>query len=200
MSVDFKISETRNNLMRAFAGESQARNRYTFAAGEAKKQNLHVIEAVFRFTADQEKEHAEIYYNHLKECTGNSISVDGDYPVDIHDSVLQLLRCAAHNEYEEYKPIYQTFGDKAQEEGFTAIAQSFYKIAEIEKTHGDRFQKLADLMEQNKLFVEDYECGWMCLNCGHIHTGKAAPAMCPVCQHDQGYFIRLTLAPFTSTC
>ncbi len=200
MSVDFKISETRNNLMKAFAGESQARNRYTFAAAAAKKQNLHVIEAVFRFTADQEKEHAEIFYNHLKECTGDTVTIEGGYPVDIHDSVLQLLRCAVHNEYEEYEPVYKSFGDKAKEEGFSAIAQSFYKIAEIEKTHGDRFKRFADYMENNQLFVEEYECGWMCLNCGHIHNGKEAPGVCPVCQHDQGYFIRLTLAPYSTTC
>ncbi len=198
MSVDFKASETRKNLMRAFAGESQARNRYTFAASMAKKEHLHVVEAVFTFTAGQEKEHAEIFYNHLKPCVGENITFDAGYPVDTHDSVLELLRCAVRNEYEEYEPVYKKFGDTAREEGFNTISQSFYKIAEIEKTHGDRFKQLADLLEKKQLFVEECECGWMCLNCGHIHTGKEAPGMCPVCQHDQGYFIRLKFAPYSA--
>lgn len=199
MAVDFQTSETKENLMRAFAGESQARNRYTFAAGQAKQQKLHVIEAVFTFTANQEKEHAEIFYNHLKEMAGKSIQIEGDYPVDISDSILDLLRYAQKNEYEENNPIYQAFGDKAMEEGFPKIANSFYHIAKIEKIHGDRFGELADLLEQNKLFVSDVECGWMCLNCGHVFTGKEAPQKCPVCDHDRGYFIRLELAPYTTT-
>lgn len=199
MAVDFQTSETKENLMRAFAGESQARNRYTFAAGQAKQQKLHVIEAVFTFTANQEKEHAEIFYNHLKEMAGKSIQIEGDYPVDISDSILDLLRYAQKNEYEENNPVYQAFGDKAMEEGFPKIANSFHQIAKIEKIHGDRFGELADLLEQNKLFVSDVECGWMCLNCGHVFTGKEAPEKCPVCDHDRGYFIRLELAPYTTT-
>lgn len=196
MSVDFKNSETCKNLMRAFAGESQARNRYTFAASLAKQQNLHVVEAVFQFTASQEKEHAEIYYNHLKEMAGETIHVDGGYPVDITNDVAQLLRMAQHNEYEEHDPVYKTFGDIAQSEGFAAVAASFHKIAPIEKTHGNRFGYLADLLEQGKLFVSDTSCGWMCLNCGHIQEGTEAPKLCPVCQHNQGYFIRLEMAPY----
>lgn len=97
MAVDFKTSETKENLMRAFAGESQARNRYTFAASEAKKQNLQVIEAIFTFTANQEKEHAEIFYGHLKELAGETIEIDGGYPVDLYDDVVQLLYAAQHN-------------------------------------------------------------------------------------------------------
>lgn len=197
MSVDFKNSQTKDNLMRAFAGESQARNRYTFAASQAKQQHHHVIEAVFHFTADQEKEHAEIFYNFLKELAGENIHVDGSYPVDIHDDMAQLLRSAQHNEYEEYDPVYKTFGDIAKEEGFNKVALAFHNIAKIEKTHGDRFAKFAQLLEENKLYVSDVETGWMCLHCGHVHWGKEAPKECPVCHHDQGYFIRLTLAPFT---
>ncbi|MCI8609197.1 MAG: rubrerythrin family protein [Firmicutes bacterium] len=197
MPVDFKTSQTKENLMRAFAGESQARNRYTFAAAQAKEQKLQMIEAVFTFTAGQEKEHGEIFYNHLKELGGETVRVDGGYPVDITDSVVQLLRYAQHNEYEEWEDAYQAFGDTASKEGFIPIAQSFYKIAEIEKSHGDRFGQLADLLEQGKLFVSDVSCKWMCLNCGHIHEGTEAPQVCPVCQHDQGYFIRLELAPYT---
>ncbi|MCJ7856623.1 rubrerythrin family protein [Lachnospiraceae bacterium NSJ-143] len=196
MAVDFKMSETKVNLMRAFAGESQARNRYTFGASQARGQKLHVIEAIFTFTANQEKEHAEIFYNHLKDMAGETIKIDGGYPVDINDSIIQILRAAQHNEYEEFDPVYKAFGDKALEEGFPKIANSFHKIAEIEKTHGDRFGKFADLMEQDQLFVNDIECGWMCLNCGYVYTGRQAPSVCPVCEHDQGFFIRLELAPF----
>ncbi len=197
MAVNFKTSETKLNLMRAFAGESQARNRYTFAAQQAQEQKLHVVEAVFRFTADQEKEHAQVFYNHLKEMAGETIQIDGGYPVDISQSILELLRFAQHNEYEEHDPVYQAFGDKAMEEGFPKIAASFHQIAKIEKVHGDRFGRLADLIEQNKLFISDVECAWMCLNCGHIFTGKEAPQKCPVCEHDRGFFIRLELAPYT---
>lgn len=196
--MDFKNSETKDNLMRAFAGESQARNRYTFAANQAKEQKLHVVEAVFTFTANQEKEHAEIFYNHLKELAGETIHIDGGYPVDISESILEILRYAQHNEYEEFDPVYQAFGDKAMEEGFPKVAASFHHIAGIEKIHGDRFGQLADLLEQNKLFINDVECKWMCLNCGFVFEGKEAPMKCPVCDHDRGFFIRLELAPYTA--
>ena len=197
MATDFKQSETMKNLMRAFAGESQARNRYTFAAGQAHQQGLYVIEKIFRFTADQEKEHAEVFYNQLKELAGETIEIDGTYPVDLSPNMTDLLKMAQHNEYEEHDPVYQAFGDKAMEEGFPKIAASFHQIAKIEKVHGDRFGRLADLIEQNKLFISDVECAWMCLNCGHIFTGKEAPQKCPVCEHDRGFFIRLELAPYT---
>ena len=196
MSVDLKNSETLKNLMRAFAGESQARNRYTFAASVCRQQKLHVVEAVFRFTADQEKEHAEIFYNHMKELAGQTVAIDGTYPVDLTNDVKELLRKAQHNEYEEHDPVYKTFGDVAQQEGFSAVAASFHKIAEIERAHGNRFGRLADLLEQGKLFVSDVQCAWMCLNCGYIFEGTAAPKVCPVCQHDQGFFVRLEMAPF----
>lgn len=182
--------------MRAFAGESQARNRYTFAASQAKKKKLYIISEIFIFTANQEKEHAEIFYEHLKDLAGENIHVDGSYPVDISGDVSKLLRMAAHNEYEEYDPVYRSFGDIANEEGFEKVATSFHKIAEIEKTHGDRFAKFADLIEKNKLFVSDVEQGWMCLNCGYVYRGKEVPKECPVCDHDRGYFIRLDLNPF----
>lgn len=194
MGADFKNSETKDNLMRAFAGESQARNRYTFAAGQAKKEKLYVVGAVFEFTANQEKEHAEIFYHHLKELAGETIHVDGGYPVDLSDSVAELLRMAQHNEYEEHDPIYKTFGDKAEEEGFLKVAASFRQIAEIEKVHGDRFGRLAELLEQKKLFVADAKVSWMCLNCGFVYEGEKVPEMCPVCEHDKGYFVRVELA------
>ena len=196
MSVELTDSETLKNLMRAFAGESQARNRYTFAASLCKQQSLPVLEAVFQFTANQEKEHAEIFYNHMKPAAGRTVSVDGGYPVDLAASALQLLRRAQHNEYEEFDPVYPAFAETARSEGFAEIAASFQRIAAIEQTHGNRFGYLADLLEREKLFVSDAACGWMCLNCGHIHQGTEAPKLCPVCQHQQGYFIRLELAPW----
>ena len=183
--------------MRAFAGESQARNRYTFAAEQAKDQKLHVIEAVLKFTADQEQEHAEVFYNHLKELAGENIHIDGSYPVDIYETVLEVLKAAQHNEYEEYDSVYKEFGEKAQEEGFPKVAASFRNIANIEKIHGDRFGQLAELLEQGELFVSDVECKWMCLNCGFVYEGKQVPEICPVCQHDKGFFIRFELAPYT---
>ena len=194
--MDLKNSETLQNLMRAFAGESQARNRYTFAASLCRQQKLHVLEAVFRFTADQEKEHAEIFYNHMHELAGGTVSIAGDYPVDITNDVSQLLRYAQHNEYEEHDPVYRDFGETARREGFSQVAASFEKIAQIEESHGNRFGYFADLLEQGKLFVADAKCGWMCLNCGYISEGREAPKTCPVCSHDQGFFIRLELAPY----
>lgn len=197
MTTDFKNSKTKENLMKAFAGESQARNRYTFAAAEAKKQKLNVIECLFTFTAEQEKEHAELFYNCLKQCSGENIEITGTYPTDISTSVSELLEAAAHNEFEEHDPVYKTFAQVAQEEGFDDIAHLFNSIADIEKSHGDRFKMYADMLKQGKLFISDVEVNWMCLNCGHIINAKGAPMQCPVCKHDQGYFIRLDLAPYT---
>lgn len=191
MSVDFQKSETRENLMRAFAGESQARNRYTFAARQARSQKLPVIEAVFAFTAEQERAHAKIFYDHLKPLAGTTIHVDGGYPVDLYTDIGDLLKAARHNEYEEHDLVYKNFGDTAQEEGFSAIAASFRNIAAIEKTHGDRFDRFARLLEEGRLFSSDTEETFLCLNCGHIYTGREAPSRCPVCQEEQGYFVRL---------
>jgi rubrerythrin len=194
--VEFSNSVTKDNLMRAFAGESQARNRYTFAASQAKKNGLYVISAVFGFTADQEKEHAEVFYGHLKEMAGSNIFIDGGYPVDISDNVADLLSMAQHNEYEEHDSVYQAFGAKAKEEGFDRIAASFLQIAEIEKIHGDRFGRYAQLLREGKLFVSEVEEEWMCLHCGYVFKGKNAPQQCPVCHSDRGYFIRFELAPY----
>ena len=195
---DLKNSETLKNLMRAFAGESQARNRYTFAAGLCRQQKLHVLEAVFLFTAGQEKEHAEIFYNHMKAVSGSTIHIDGGYPVTVTNDVLRLLRDAQHNEYEEFDPVYPSFGETARAEGFPEVAASFEQIARIELTHGNRFGRLADLLENGKLFVSDAKCGWMCLNCGYVLESLEAPRQCPVCSHDQGWFIRLEMAPYST--
>lgn len=189
--MDFNSSETKTNLLKAFAGESQARNRYTFAASQARKQNLYVVEAVFNFTAGQEKEHAELFYNHLSSAAGENIQIDGTYPIDISDSMISLLRSAQHNENEEYSDVYKNFSEVAEREGFTEIATLFKNIAEIENTHSQRFRKFAELLEEGKLFVSDVKTKWMCLNCGFVFEGTAVPPACPVCRHDQGYFIRL---------
>lgn len=196
MAADFKNSETKDNLMRAFAGESQARNRYTFAAQKAEEQNHQVISMVFLFTAEQEKEHARVFYDHLKELSGENIHVDGGYPVDLSEDLSELLRMAQHNEYEEHDDVYKKFGDKAMEEGFPKVAGTFHMIAEVEKLHGDRFGRFAEYLEQNKLYVSDVKTGWMCLGCGYIYEGEKAPKKCPVCDADQGYFIRAELSPF----
>ena len=196
MSVPFEQSVTKENLMKAFAGESQARNRYTIASEEAKNQNYHVLEQVFTFTADQEKEHAEIFYRHLSKMAGKTIQINGDYPVDLSGNMEELLRLAQKHEYEEHDEIYKEFARKAKEEGYPEIAASFALIAGIEKYHGDRFGKFAKMMEEGKLHFSEVEVGWMCLNCGYIAHGSCAPKNCPVCDEDQGYFIRLSLAPF----
>ncbi|MEG0843463.1 MAG: rubrerythrin family protein [Romboutsia sp.] len=197
MSLLLKDSKTKDNLMRAFAGESQARNRYTFGASQAKNQNLALIEQAFIYTADQEKAHAKIFYNHLKELSGETIHIDGGYPVEIFDNIVQTLRAAQHDEYEEWGEVYKSFGETAREEGFVAVANSFEKIALIEKTHGDRFGDFAEKIESGILFKCNKETQWICLNCGHIHTGTDAPKACPVCSHPQGYFILYSNSPFS---
>ena len=196
MSVSFENSETKRNVLRAFAGESQARNRYTFAAGLAKKNGLEVIEAVFTFTADQERAHAKAFYDYLEKCSGENIAIDGTYPVDPYPTLVEHLRAAQHNEYQEWEHDYTGFAHVAKEEGFPEISHLFSQIARIEQVHGDRFGLFADLLEQDKLFVSEVECQWMCLNCGQIIDATMAPAVCPVCKHPQGYFIRWELAPF----
>ena len=192
----FARSETHINLMRAFAGESQARNRYTFAASLCKSQKLHVLEAVFQFTAGQEKEHAEIFYNHMKEMAGSTIQIDGGYPVDITNDVTELLRMAQHNEFQEWEHDYAHFAKTASEEGFPLVAKLFDSIAGIERIHGERFGRFADLLEREELFVSSVTCQWMCLNCGYVVESTMAPASCPVCHHPQGYFVRMEMVPF----
>ena len=196
MAASLQGTKTMENLMRAFAGESQARNRYTFAAACAKKKQLYIIEQVFQFTANQEKEHAEVFYNFLKEVAGANINVDGNYPTDLYDDPVKLLKAAQHNEYQEFEHDYQHFADVAKEEGFNQISNTFRMIAAVEKTHGDRFGRYASSLENGSLFKGGEGIRWMCLNCGYIHEGPIAPQQCPVCSHDQGYFIRLSEAPF----
>lgn len=196
MAVDFQTSKTRENLMRAFAGESQARNRYTIAANAAKKQGLYSVQQVFLFTADQERAHAERFYDLLKNLSGSTIVISGGYPVDHFDSVPELLEKAKHNEMEEADDVYQAFGNAAKEEGFLEAASTFLQIAEIEAIHGRRFGKLAEMLKQDKYFECENGGQWMCMNCGHIQSGKMVPQVCPVCRYERGYFIPVEIAPY----
>ena len=198
-NVDFMKSKTRENLMRSFAGESQARNRYTIAASAARAEKLEVAARVFEFTADQEKAHAKVFYDLLLPSAGANIAIDGNYPVDLSDKSLDLLKAARHNEYQEFEHDYAQFAKIAHEEGFDLIGGQFELIAKIEKVHGDRFGMMADLLERGTLFGEDnHQTVWMCLNCGEIITSSLAPQTCPVCRHGQDYFIRLDWAPYTA--
>jgi len=191
-----KGTQTEENIMRAFAGESQARNRYTFAAEKARKAKLHVIEAVFEFAASQELAHAKIFYDFLKESNGATIFVDGGFPVELYEDMYSLLNAAKHDEYQEHDEVYKNFGEIAEQEGFGVVAQTFKNIASIEKSHGDRFAYFAELIKDNKLFVSDVSTGFVCLNCGYVYTGTEVPEKCPVCKHDRGFFIRAELLPY----
>lgn len=196
MTLDFKESRTKENLMRAFAGESQARNRYTISAESVKKKGLYAVSQIFLFTAEQERAHAQRFYELLKSLSGTNIQIDGGYPVDYSDSAGELLKMAQHNEMEEFETVYPTFGDIAEGEGFLEAASTFRQIAKIEEIHGKRFGKLAELLESGQYYESEQGSGWMCLNCGHIQRGKTAPEVCPVCRHEKGYFIPVGLAPY----
>lgn len=187
--MEFRESKTYVNLMRAFAGESQARNRYNIAASAAKKEGLQIVEAVFNYTADQERAHAKAFYELLKEGAGENIAIEGAYPVDLYDTTLEALRAAQHNETEEWDDVYKNFGLIAREEGFNKVAFLFESIAKIEKVHADRFERYANALENGTLFRKNDEAAWFCTNCGHIHVGREAPEICPVCKHPKGFFI-----------
>lgn len=190
--MDLRGSATRENLMRAFAGESQARNRYTFAAENAGDAGMYWVERIFRFTANQEKEHAHLFFKFLIDCAGENIAIEGAYPVEnTTASPALLLRSAQRNEYDEALTVYPAFAKTAKDEGFSAIAAVFERVAAIEKTHGDRFGLLAQRAEEATLYKSDRETAWLCLACGHVHVGLEAPPACPVCRHSQGYFVRV---------
>lgn len=194
--IEFDTSKTKENLMRAFAGESQARNRYTFAASAAKKEGYSIIEHLFKYTADQEKSHAKQFMGKLKQFSGQDIVINAAYPVEVETNTLKLLRYAEKHENDEFSVIYDDFAKIAKEEGFNDIAILFSNIASIEKVHSDRFKKYADRLESGTLFKENTETLWMCTNCGFIFEGTAAPKACPVCAHPQGYFIRFEESEF----
>lgn len=171
---ELKRSKTEQNLMKAFAGESQARNKYTFYASKAKKEGYEQIAAVFTETADNEKEHAKLWF---KELNG------GEVP-----STLENLLEAAAGEHGEWTEMYKEMADTAREEGFNTIAYKFNAVAEIEKRHEERYRKLAELIKDGKVFKKSEKKMWICRNCGHIHVGENAPEVCPVCNHPKSYF------------
>lgn len=196
MGMEFQNSQTKINLMKAFAGESQARNRYTFAAEEAREQGMYAISEVFLFTADQERAHADRFYDLLKSLSGDTVDICGSFPIDKQDTLEGLLDAASHNEYEEADDVYLAFADTAKEEGFLEVASAFSQIAKIEKIHGDRFARISEMLKEGTYFTSEEGGKWMCLNCGNIHTGKKAPGVCPVCRREKGYFIPIELAPY----
>lgn len=196
--MEFSESRTKENLMKAFAGECQARNRYTFAAELALENNLYVVKKVFDLTAAQELRHAEVYYKYLSEMEGMQIPIEASFPVNTSENVQKLLEDAVTNETNEGEELYRSFGDVALEEGFEQIAGKFYMIADVEKTHANRFQTFHQFMKEGKLFAEDVKVGWMCLNCGYIVYATRAPQNCPACDSDQGYFVRLSMAAMTT--
>ena len=196
MPVEFAESQTKENLMRAFAGESQARNRYTIAAKTAEKLGMYAVKEIFLFTAEQERAHAERFYELLKTMSGETILIEGGYPVDQQGSLEGLLEAAEHNEREEFADVYPNFGDIAKGEGFPEAASAFFQIAKIEHIHEMRFGMLKELLQSGKYFSTEENERWMCTNCGYIHEGKKVPAQCPVCRYEQGYFIPLALAPY----
>lgn len=183
-------TETHKNLMRAFAGESQARNRYTFYASIAKKQGYPLIEQTFTLTANQEQMHAKIFFQYLaEEFNGSEIEIDAAYPVDLYqENTLQNILASVTAETHEHEEVYPAFAEVAKQEGFNQIAASFKMIAEIEKTHSQRFAAIAEEMKTDTLFTKATPVAWHCQVCGHIHYGVAAPALCPVCKHAKGYF------------
>ncbi len=172
--MELKNSKTYENLMTAFAGESQARNKYTYFASKAKKDGYEQIAAIFEETANNEKEHAKMWF---KELNGGSVP----------DTKANLL-AAAEGENYEWTDMYDEFAKIAEEEGFKDIASKFRMVGEIEKHHEERYRKLLKNIDDEVVFSKDEECIWICRNCGHIVIGKKAPKVCPVCAHPQSYF------------
>ena len=184
-----KGTKTAENLMKSFAGESQARTRYTYYASIAKKQGYVQISNIFMETAEQEKEHAKKFYKFLKEdFVDEMIEITASYPVSFHEDTIANLKAAAAGENEEWTELYPEFAKIAREEGFEAIAITFERVSEVEKRHEARYNKLAKNIEEGKVFKKDEKVFWKCLNCGHIHEGEEAPVVCPTCIHPQGYF------------
>ena len=172
--MELKDSKTYQNLLTAFAGESQARNKYTYFASKAKKDGYEQIAAIFEETANQEKEHAKMWF---KELNG------GEVP-----GTLENLNAAADGENYEWTDMYDEFAKVAEEEGFTALANKFRGVAAIERTHEERYRKLISNIEEGVVFSRDGDTIWQCRNCGHIVIGKEPPKVCPVCNHPQSYF------------
>ena len=186
--TNLKGTKTANNLMHAFAGESQARNRYTYWASIAKKEGYVQIANIFEETANQEKEHAKRLMKLMNaDLKGETLSVTGDFPV-LMGTTLENLKAAAAGENEEWTDMYPTFEKEAREEGFNDIANVFHAIAIAEKMHEDRYLKLAKNIEDGTVFKKEEEVLWKCNNCGFTVTSLEAPERCPACDHPQAHF------------
>ena len=172
--MELKGSKTEQNLMTAFSGESQARNKYTYYASKAKKDGYEQIAAIFEETANNEKEHAKMWF---KELHG------GEVP----ETLVNLLDAAAGENY-EWTDMYANFAKEAKEEGFDRIARLFESVAKIEKEHEERYRKLVENIKTDRVFKKEESVVWVCRNCGHVHVGKVAPKVCPVCNHPESYF------------
>lgn len=180
-----KGSQTEKNLLAAFAGESQARNRYTFFASVAKKEGYEQIAAIFSDTANNEKEHAEMFFNFLE---GGEVVIEAGYPAGVVGDTAANLEAAAAGEHMEWTSIYQNFAEVARQEGFKEVAGVFTEIAEVEEGHEKRYLKLLENVRSGKVFEKDEPVKWRCRNCGYIHEGKSAPQVCPACRHPQAYY------------
>jgi rubrerythrin len=185
MVMKLRGSRTEKNLLAAFAGESQARTRYTFYASVAKKEGYEQISAFFQETAGNEKEHAELFFKLLK---GGMVEIAASYPAGVIGTTVENLKEAADGEKLEWGTLYPNFAKVAEEEGFKDIARTFRNVAKVENYHERRYRKLLANVKQGKVFKKDSAIQWKCRNCGHIYEGKEAPERCPVCDHARSYF------------
>lgn len=183
--MEMKGSETEKNLLKAFAGESQARNRYTFFASVAKKEGYEQIAEIFKETADNEKEHAEIFFKYLK---GGDTEIQASYPAGRIGTTSENLLAAADGEKMEWGTLYPEFEKVAREEGFDDVADSFKEIGEVEAYHENRYRKLKENVDEGKVFKKEEPVKWKCRNCGYVHEGADAPDVCPACKHAQSYY------------
>lgn len=188
--ANLKGSKTAENLLKAFAGESQARNRYTFYASKARDEGFQQIQSIFLETAENEKEHAKLFYKHLvKNLDPNTMQeIQASYPVALSDKTFNNLESAANGEHDEWTDLYPSFAKTADEEGFPEIAKTFRNVALVEEKHEARYRKLAENINKGKVFKKEAKVYWICRNCGHIIESKEAPNKCPVCEHPQDYF------------
>lgn len=180
-----KGTKTEQNLLKAFAGESQARMRYTYFASVAEKEGYDYISSLFMETAEQEKEHAKRFFKFLE---GGMVEITASYPAGIIGTTEQNLEAAAEGEYEEWHDLYPAFADIAEEEGFPGVAAAFRNIAKVEAEHEDRYRIVLDFVKNNAVFHRDEEILWQCRKCGYVHEGENAPKACPACLHPQAFF------------
>ncbi|HNX90928.1 MAG TPA: rubrerythrin family protein [Candidatus Omnitrophota bacterium] len=183
--MSLKGTKTEKNLLAAFAGESQARNRYTFFASVAKKEGYEQISAIFQETADNEKEHAKRFFKFLE---GGDVEITATFPAGVIGTTIENLREAAAGENLEWTKLYKEAAETAKKEGFPEVASAFESIAKVEQQHENRYRKLADNIATGKVFKKDSMLKWKCRNCGYVHEGTDAPKTCPSCLHPQAYF------------